>query len=340
MNLSCSYMGFQLTSPLIPGASPLVDDLDTVRRLEDAGAPMIIMHSIFEEQLVHEQLYVNETIEYPEESYSEAATYLPRPDDFRLGSESYLRQLAAIKAAVDVPVIASLNGRTRGGWINYAKLLQQAGADGIELNIYEMSLSAERSSAQVERESLAVIKDVLSAVHIPVAVKLSSFYAAPVHLAAAVAAAGAKAVVIFNRFYQADIDIENLCLRRQLKLSTSDELLLRLRWGAAISSQVDCDLAITGGVQTATDAIKCVMVGAEAVQVVSALLEFGPEHLAQLNRGIMEWMESHEYLSLSQMKGSMSLPRSPEPEIFERSNYMRILQGWKGAEAGADQFWS
>jgi dihydroorotate dehydrogenase (fumarate) len=339
MNLSCSYMGFNLSSPLIPGASPMVDDLDTVRRLEDAGAPMIIMHSIFEEQLLNEQLYINEAIEYPEESYSEAATYLPRPIEFRLGSDAYLRQVAAIKGAVRVPVIASLNGRTRGGWIKYAKSLEDAGADGIELNIYEMSLSVERSGEQVERESIAIIKDVLATVRIPVAVKLSSFYSAPVHFAASVAATGAKAVVIFNRFYQADIDIENLSVQRNLKLSNSDELLMRLRWAAAMSTEVNCDLAITGGVHRATDAIKCIMVGAKVVQVVSVLLEHGPDHLAVLNRNMAEWMEAHEYTSLAPMRGCMSLPRSAEPEIFERNNYMRILQGWTRAENGVDQYW-
>jgi dihydroorotate dehydrogenase (fumarate) len=338
MNISCHYMGFDLSSPLIPGASPMVDDLDTVRQLEDAGAPMIIMHSIFEEQLLQEQLYINKSIEYPEESYGEAATYLPRPIEFRLGSDAYLRQIAAIKEKVDVPVIASLNGHTRGGWIKYAQLLQQAGADGLELNIYEMSLSVDRNGEQVERDALAIIKDVLATVKIPVAVKLSSFYSAPVHFAASIARAGAKAVVIFNRFYQADIDLENLSVQRNLKLSSSDELLVRLRWAAAMSTEVNCDLAITGGVHRATDAIKCIMVGASAVQIVSALLENGPDHLAELNRHLVEWMEAHEYTSLAQMRGCISLPRSAEPEAFERNNYMRILQGWTRADNPPNQY--
>lgn len=328
MNLSTTYMGFNLAHPLIPGASPMSDNLDTVRRLEDVGAPMIIMHSIFEEQLVQEQLYVNWAIEQAEESYGEAASYLPKPSEFRLGSDAYLQQLAKIKAAVDVPVIASLNGRTKGGWIAYAKQLEQAGADGIELNVYEMALSEARTSADIEHEALAVIHAVRAAVKIPLAVKISPFYTSPVHFAAQAAAAGAGNLVIFNRFYQGDLDIENLTVRRELKLSTSDELLLRLRWAAAMYGRINCGLAITGGVQTAQDIIKCIMVGAEVVQLVSSLLESGPEHLAVLRQGLIDWMVQHEYSSLSQMKGSMSLPHSPEPELFERGNYMRILQSW------------
>ncbi|NNM87573.1 MAG: dihydroorotate dehydrogenase-like protein [Phycisphaerae bacterium] len=340
MNLSTTYMGFQLPHPVIPGASPMSDNLDTVRRLEDAGAPMIIMHSIFEEQLVQEQLYVNWAIEQAEESYGEAASYLPKPGEFRLGSDAYLKQVAKIKAAVAVPVIASLNGRTKGGWISYAKELQQAGADGIELNIYEMSLSESRTSADIEREALAVIGAVRAAVKLPLAVKLSPFYTSPINFSTQAAAAGAGSIVIFNRFYQGDIDIENLTVRRELKLSTSDELLLRLRWAAAMYGRIDGGLAITGGVQTSRDIIKCMMVGADAVQIVSALLESGPEHLAVLRQGLSDWMEQHEYSSVSQMKGSMSLPHTPEPELFERGNYMRILQSWTVSEATQDGFWS
>jgi dihydroorotate dehydrogenase (fumarate) len=333
-------MGFDLPHPLIPGASPMVDDMDTVRRLEDAGAPMIIMHSIFEEQLVQEEMYVDWTISQGQDSSSEASGYLTTPYNFRLGPDAYLKQLQKIKAAVRVPVIASLNGRTLGGWTSYAKLLAQAGADGIELNLYDLALSAFRDSADIERESLAVIQDVRKAVRLPLAVKLSPFYTSPVHFVAQAAKAGAGSVVIFNRFYQADVDIENLTVKRELKLSTSDELLPRLRWTAAISGQVDCQLAITGGVQNARDAVKCIMVGADAVQIVSALLEYGPDHLAILRNAMEEWMRANEYLSLKQMKGSMSLARSPEPELFERGNYIRILQGWNKSDAAMDSYWS
>ncbi len=340
MDMSTNYMGFDLPHPFIPGASPMVNDLDTVRRLEDAGAPMIIMHSIFEEQLVQEELYVDWTLMQGQESSGEASGYLATPYNFRLGPDAYLTQLRNIKAAVRVPVIASLNGHTPGGWISYAKLLAQAGADGIELNLYDLALSPNRDSGEIERESLAVIQAVRQAVRLPLAVKLSPFYTAPVHFVAQAVKAGAGSVVIFNRFYQADIDIENLTVKRELKLSTSDELLPRLRWAAAISGQVDCRIAVTGGVENARDAVKCVMVGADAVQIVSALLEYGPEHLAVLRDSLEEWMRANEYVSLKQMKGSMSLARSPEPELFERGNYIRILQGWNKSENGMDSFWS
>lgn len=340
MDMSTNYMGFELPHPLIPGASPMVDDMDTVRRLEDAGAPMIIMHSIFEEQLVKEELYVDWTLTQGEYNSSEASSYLPTPYNFRLGPDAYLTQLQKIKAAVHVPVIASLNGRTLGGWTAYAKLLEDAGADGIELNLYDLALSAFRDSTDVERESLAIIQDVRKAVEVPLAVKLSPFYTSPVHFVAQAVKSGAGSVVIFNRFYQADIDIENLTVTRELKLSTSDELLPRLRWTAAISGQVDCQVAITGGVQNARDAVKCLMVGADAVQIVSALLEYGADHLKVLRNALAEWMQSHEYTSVKQMKGSMSMARSSEPELFERGNYIQILQGWKKAESGMECFWS
>jgi dihydroorotate dehydrogenase (fumarate) len=340
MDMSTNYMGFDLPHPLIPGASPMVNDMDTVRRLEDAGAPMIIMHSIFEEQLVKEEMYVDWTITQGEDSSGEASSYLATPYNFRLGPDAYLKQLQKIKAAVRIPVIASLNGRTLGGWTAYARLLEDAGADGIELNLYDLALSAFRDATDIERESLAVIQDVRKTVRLPLAVKLSPFYTSPVHFVAQAAKAGAGSVVIFNRFYQADIDIENLTVKRELKLSTSEELLPRLRWTAAISGQVDCQLAITGGVQNARDAIKCLMVGADGVQIVSALLEYGPEHLKVLRDALAEWMRANEYTSVKQMKGSMSMARSPEPELFERGNYIRILQGWKQLETGMESFWS
>lgn len=340
MDMSTNYMGFDLPHPLIPGASPMANDIDTVRRLEDAGAPMIIMPSIFEEQLVQEEIYVDWALTQGDENSGEASGYLTTPYNFRLGPDAYLKQLQKIKSVVRVPVIASLNGRTLGGWTSYAKQLQQAGADGIELNLYDLALTAFRDSTDVERDMLAIIRDVRKVVTLPLAVKLSGFYTSPVHFVAQAAKAGAGSVVIFNRFYQADIDIDNLTIKRELKLSTSDELLPRLRWAAAISGQVDCQLAITGGVQNARDAVKCLMVGADAVQVVSALLEYGPDHLKVLRDALAEWLRANEYLSVKQMKGSMSMARSPEPELFERGNYIRILQGWKKMESGMELFWS
>ncbi len=328
MNLSTSYMGFKLANPLIPGASPLTTDLDSVRKLEDAGAPMLIMHSVFEEQLSREQVSLNWAMDQAEGGSSEATTYFPRPEEFRLGPEQYLEQLRKIKAAVKVPVIASLNGRTRGGWTEYAKLMQQAGADGIELNIYDLPFSTGKGSSEVELDALEVIRGVHGAVRIPVAVKISPFYTAPVHFAKRAAISGVKGLVLFNRFYQADIDVDTLTLKRDLKLSTSDELLMRLRWAAAMYGQIESDIAITGGVHTVEDAIKCIMVGASAAQLVSALIVNGPAHLKTLTQGMSKWLEEHEYKSLKEMQGNMSLAKTAEPELYERGNYMHILQSW------------
>ena len=326
MDLSTTYMGFALPHPLLPGSSPLTDDLDMVRRLEDAGAPLFILRSMFEEQLVYDQVALNWAMEHADYSTYEAGTFLPSPADFHWGPETYLEHLREIKAAVNVPVIASLNGRTTGGWVKYAALLQQAGADGLELNVYDLALSTHRSAAEVERDSLEVIQAVRQSVSIPLAVKLSPFYTAPVHFARRLCAAGIRTLVIFNRFYQPDLDLENLQPKSILHCSTPEELLLRLRWAAAMYGQIDGELAITGGVHSGLDAVKCVMVGATAIQMVSALLKFGPEHLAVMRRDMAQWMETHEYASLQQMRGSMSLTHTADPELYERGNYVQVLQ--------------
>lgn len=328
MNLATTYLGLRLPHPFMPGASPMVDDLDTVRRLEDAGAAAIVMHSLFEEQITGEQLLAVHQLESHAESFAEALSFLPDPRMFRLGSDEYLEQLRRIKAAVRVPVIASLNGVTEGGWLEYARLMEEAGADALELNVYLLATDPGESGEAIERRTIAMLRAVKQGVRIPVAVKLSPFFSSLAHFARELASAGAAALVLFNRFYQPDIDVEELEVTRSLALSNSSELLLRLRWLAILYGRIGADLAVTGGVHVALDAVKAIMAGASAVQMVSVLLERGPEHLRVVRERTIEWMEKHEYESLEQMRGSMSLLRCPDPKAYERTNYVRILQAW------------
>lgn len=329
MDLKTTYLGFELEHPLMPGASPMVDDLDMVRRLEDAGASAIVLHSLFEEQLTGEQMVTHQAMEQAAESHAEAQSYMPSPSDFALGPEEYLDQLRRIKEAVAVPVIASLNGTSDGGWLEFARLLAEAGADALELNIYRLSTDVNISGAEIEEHTLAMVRDVKAAVSLPLAVKLSPYYSALAHFAAALDREGADGLILFNRFYQADIDIESLELVRSLRLSDPSELLLRLRWLAILSGRLEASLAVTGGVHNVVDVIKAVMSGAHAVQLVSVLLRHGPERLATLRRHLAEWLEEHDYESLRQMQGSMNLQRSPDPQAYERANYVDILQGWR-----------
>lgn len=329
MNLSTTYMGFELPHPLVPGASPMVDHLDVVRRLGDAGAPLIVMHSLFEEQIVREELAVTRSLESGEESYAEALTYLPRPEDFELGPDEYLEQIGRIKSAVSFPVIASLNGTTEGGWLRYAKLIEQAGADGLELNLYELVLDPKETGEQVERRGLEVVRAVKGSVKIPVAVKLSPFYSSLVHFAAKLDDIGVDALVLFNPFFQPDIDAETQEMLRVLPSGSSETLLLRLRWIGVLSGRVKSSLAATGGVVTAIDVVKAVMAGAHATQMVTALLRRGPTYLRQVRADLAQWLEQHEFESLRQMRGSMSLLRCGDPGAYRRANYIKLLQSWR-----------
>lgn len=329
MDLSTTYLGFRLPHPLMPGASPLVDDLDMVRRLEDAGAAAIVMHSLFEEQIVQAELATIHHMETHAESFAEALSYFPRPGEFTLGPDQYLEQVSRIKAAVSVPLIASLNGASLGGWVGYARRIQEAGADALELNVYFLATNPQETGEAVERRTLEILRAVRAAVTIPIAVKLSPFYSSLAHFAAALEAAGADGLVLFNRFYQPDIDIEELEVSPRLELSTSAELLLRLRWLAALTDHGKVSRAVSGGVHTARDAIKAIMAGADAVQMVSALLRWGPGYLQTVRQEMVRWMEEHEYDSVAQMRGSMSMARTPDPAALERSNYIRVLQGWR-----------
>lgn len=328
MNLRTTYLGFDLPHPLIPGASPLVDDLDTVRRLEDAGAPMIVMHSLFEEQILAEQLGLARAMDHADESYAEALTYLPRPADFKLGPHEYLDHIRRVKAAVGVPVVGSLNGTTEGGWLKYARHIQEAGADALELNIYDVATDLDEPGVAIEARALRVVQAVRAAVSIPLAVKLSPFYTSVPHFVRELDDLGVDGVILFNRFYQPDIDVEQLEVIR-VNLSSPAELPLRLRWLAVLWGRVRASLAVTGGVHSAVDAIKAVMAGASGVQMVSALLHHGPAHLAAVRADMARWLEEREYDSLLQAQGSMSLERCADPHAYERANYMRILQSWR-----------
>ncbi len=328
MNLATTYLGLPLAHPLVPGASPLADDLDMVRRLEDAGAAAIVMRSLFEEQVAMESLGAHQHLDGPANSYVEAQSYFPSTDVFALRADAYLRQLRRIRETVAVPVIASLSGTTPGGWLDYARQLEQAGAHALELNMYSLPSSPELNAADIEHGQLQIVSTVAQSVRIPVAVKLSPFYTSLPHFVAAVAKAGARGVVLFNRFYQPDIDIETLDNVQQLHLSDSSELLLRLRWLAIVSPRCPLSLACSGGVHSASDAVKALMAGAHAVQLVSALLVHGPSFLRQILADLQRWLDEHEYESMAQLCGSMNHARSPNPSAYERANYIRLLSSF------------
>jgi len=329
VDLSTTYLGIRLPNPLMPGASPMADQLDWVKRLEDAGASAIIMRSLFEEQITHEQQGMIHHMEIHEEAFAEAVSYFPKPENFPFGPTQYLEQIRKVKAAVALPVIASLNGVTAEGWLDYARSIEQAGADALELNVYLVATDPYETGHAVEHRLLEIARAVKASVTIPVAVKLSPFYSSVANLGRKLDEAGVDGLVLFNRFYQPDIDLDALEAVPNLHLSDSTELLLRLRWLAILSGKVRPALAVSGGVHTGADALKAVMAGASAVQLVSALLHHGPAHLAAIRDQMALWLEQHEYTSLEQARGSMSLERSPNAAAFERANYMRVLQSYR-----------
>ena len=329
MDLTTQYLGLKLKNPLMPGASPMATKLDTVRRLEDAGAAAIMMHSLFEEQITSQQLAEFAHTETPADSFAEAVSYFPRMEDYVLGPDSYLKQISKIKESCDIPVIGSLNGISIGGWTDHARLIQQAGADALELNVYYVATNPNESGTEVEKRTLDILEAVKASVTIPVAVKLSSYFSSPGYFAKQLDARGAAGVVMFNRFYQPEINIEDLEATPYLELSHPAELRQRLRWIAILHGHIKGDIALSGGVHSFEDIIKGVMVGASVVQLVSCLLKHGPEFLGTLLEQLTGWMQSHEYESLNQMRGSMSLAHCPDPSVYERANYLKVLQLWK-----------
>jgi len=327
MDLTTPYLGRTLPNPFLPGASPLSDEIDTIRRLEDAGAGAIVLRSLFEEQITREGLATIAHLERHGESFAEATSFFPNPDSFILGPEEYLGHLRKVKESVGIPVFASLNGTTAGGWLEYARLMEQAGADALELNVYHVATNPGLSGTALEQEILAMVRQVKQDLSIAVAVKLSPFFTSFAHFAKSLDEAGADGLVLFNRFYEPDLDVQELEVTRALHLSDSSELLLRLRWMAILSGRVKASLAVTGGVHTALDAVKSIMAGAHVVQMVSALILNGPSHLRKVLDDLAAWMEENEWSSLAEMRGNMSLLRVPDPKVYERGNYMLMLQG-------------
>lgn len=330
MDLRTSYLGLSLAHPVVSGAGPLVDDLDAVRRLEAAGAAAIVMHSLFEEQIMGELAATEAQTGQHHDAYAEALSFFPSGGDEWLGPRAYLRQIMKIKAIVDVPVIASLNGTTASGWTRYARQIEEAGADALELNVYLLATKPEIDAAHVEDRVLEVVQAVRATVRLKLAVKLSPFYSSLPNLARRLEQAGVDALVLFNRFYQPDIDVEHLEIAPKLVLSDASELLLRLRWLAILRGRTGLQLAATGGVHTPVDVVKALMAGADVVQTVSALLKHGPEYIGHLRQGLERWMQEHDYGSVDELRGSMSLARCPDPEALERANYARVLQTWRG----------
>ncbi len=330
MDIRVRYLGLELSHPFMAGASPLADTLDGVRRLEDAGASAIVLRSLFEEQIENESMATWESMESHANMFAEATSFMADPVTFRIGPEQYLEHLRKAKEAVNVPVIGSLNGTTLGGWLTYARAMQDVGADAIELNVFDVPMNERVSAEDIEHETIEIVRELKGQLRIPLAVKLSPFYTSLAHFAKQLEAAGADGLVLFNRFFEPDIDIENLRLVGDMKLSNTRELLLRLRWLAILSGLLDhSTLAVTGGVHRSEDAVKAVMSGASVVQVVSLLLTRGVEALTLLQTEFIQWMLDHEYESISLMRGSMNLLRSPNPEEYARANYMRVLQTWE-----------
>lgn len=329
MDLSTNYLGIRLPHPLVPGASPLSDDLDTVKQLEDAGAAAIVLRSLFEEQISREQEATHDHWERHDDAFAEAITFFPSPDSFVLGPDEYLNHLQRVKQAVRIPVIGSLNGMTPGGWLSYARLIEQAGADALELNVYHAPTDFEKSASEVERQTLEMVRAVKHGLKIPLAVKLSPFFTAFAHFARQLDGSGADGLVLFNRYYDPDIDVHELNVIRILQLSDSSELPLRLRGMAALAGRVKASLAVTGGVHTALDVVKSTMAGAHITQMVSALLQNGPGHLKKIRADLEAWMEENEWSSLNEMRGNLSQERIPNPQVYERANYMLMLQTWE-----------
>jgi dihydroorotate dehydrogenase (fumarate) len=329
MDLSTTYLGIPLKNPIVASASPLSRTLDGMKQLEDAGAAGIVMYSLFEEQIHHEAGELDHYLSYGTESFAEALSYFPKPQEFNLGPDGYVELLQAAKKALGIPVIGSLNGITPGGWISYAKKMADAGADAIELNVYYIPTDPALTSQQVEDRYIEVLKAVKNAVRIPVAVKLSPFFSSMANMAHRLDAAGANGLVLFNRFYQPDIDLDALEVLPGVVLSNSEAIRLPLRWIAVLYGRVKANLAATSGIHTAHDILKMLMAGADVTMMCSALLKHGPQHINQVLHELNAWMLEHEYVSVKQMKGSMSQKSVADPSAFERANYMKALTSYR-----------
>ncbi|HLP91060.1 MAG TPA: dihydroorotate dehydrogenase-like protein [Nostocaceae cyanobacterium] len=326
MDLTTTYLGLELRSPLVPSASPLSVEIDNICLMEDSGAGAVVMHSLFEEQLRLELFELHHHLNYGTESFPEALTYFPEVENFRVGPEEYLNHIRQAKERVKIPIIASLNGSTVGGWTNYARQIEQAGADALELNIYYVPTDPNLTGEEIEQTYLNILRAVKAAITIPVAVKISPYFTNLASMARRLDQAGADGLVLFNRFYQPDINLDNLEVEPHVLLSTPQAMRLPLRWIAILYGHLQADLAATSGIHYAQDVIKMLMVGANVTMLCSVLLRQGIEHIHCIEKGMQEWMEQHEYESVRQMQGSMSQKNCANPSAFERAQYMRALQ--------------
>lgn len=329
MDMTTEYMGLRLAHPFMAGASPMTGNLDGVRQLEDAGAAAIVLPSVFEEQIRQEQYGTTMALELHNDQFGEALSYLPEPPDLPLGPELYLDHVAAVKKAVALPVIGSINGVTETGWTDFAKLIEDAGADALELNIYFIATDPDETGGTIEERTVSILRRVKDVVSIPVAVKLPPFFSSVPNIARRLDQAGADGLILFNRFFQPDYDIDELELVSRLNLEHRSDLALRLAWTGLLSGQVDASLALNGGVHSATDAIKAVMAGAQAIQMVSALLMDGPTHLTRIRDQVLTFMAEREYDSLEEMRGSMSVSKVPNPQAYQRAAYIKLLESWR-----------
>ncbi len=327
MDLSTTYLGIALKSPLVVGAcAPLTEDLSNLKRMEDNGAAAIVLHSFFEEQLQAEQLELHHHLTHGTNSFAEALTYFPEPQIFHVGSQEYLDHIRQAKESLEIPLIASLNGSTLGGWLDYAQQIEQAGADALELNIYYVPTDLDVSGVEVEKNYLDILKVVKSEITIPLAVKIAPFFSNMAHMAKQFADNGADGLVLFNRFYQPDFDLENLEVYPHIILSTPQSLRLPMHWIALLYGRINCDLAATSGIHHTLDILKLLMAGAKITQLVTVLLRHGIGHISTLETHLRQWMENHEYESVRQMQGSLSQMHCPDPTAFERVQYIKSLQ--------------
>lgn len=325
VDLSTTYLGLQLKNPVVASASPISKKLEGIRRLEDAGASAVVMYSLFEEQISHESLALDHFLNSGAESYPEAITYFPDLENYNIGPDEYLELINKAHQSVSIPVIGSLNGISTGGWVEYARQIEQAGADALELNMYYIPTDINITSQELEQNYVSLVKDVRSQVNIPLAVKLSPYFTALPNLANRLVQAGANGLVLFNRFIQPDLDIETLEVTPNLVLSSPNELRLPLRWVAILYGRIQADMALTSGVHSAQDVLKAVMAGANVTMLASALLKNGLGHLSSILNDMERWMETFEYMSIQQMRGSMSQRSVAEPAAFERANYLKAL---------------
>ncbi|MCX7997537.1 MAG: dihydroorotate dehydrogenase-like protein [Leptospiraceae bacterium] len=325
MNLKTKYLGFELKNPLVASSSPLSYELDDMKRMEDEGISAIVLYSLFEEQLIQQRFELHHHLTYGTHSYAEALTYFPEPENFETGPDGYLEHIRKAKESLSVPIIASINGNTPGSWTEFAKLIQEAGADAVELNIYNVPTDMYMSSSQVEESYLEILREVKASVTIPVALKLSPFFTNIAYMARKFDDLGANALVLFNRFYQPDLDLEHLEVKPHILLSTPHDLRLPLRWVALLYGKVSADLALTSGVHKSTDVLKAMMAGAKVAMLCSVLLREGTKVISTILHGIEQWMEEHEYESIQQMQGSMSQMNCEHPQEYERAQYMKAL---------------